>query len=496
MMNIPCEHTPRLLRAILAVMLAGCLLLTAGCGKEPAPPRESTPESGPGESIGETVGETVPAETDPVDPALSLTPFRQALVGTPQAFAVAYFGCHENLDSGDPVDPFAVMTREAPQLCADLPFLVSIPRERILGDGYGELYCIVPRDEDATVAVNRGAWDDRWVDYVYDEVLYRSESGEPILLFCNAAGWEPDTQVTITCSDGTVVTWYPWLNDYRCVEPLRDAEWTDLLWDFSPYAESLGYGYRRMLAEEWEHPTEDDLIGRTWGCDTYRRDETMAQYRVTFEADTCTVRWNDGIDAMTHEYRDAPWELRYAGDLAVLSIDFGEFAGELRYNLLVDREMEMLYCMMDITDGVVMPGWESLHRLLQPMDPLNAPEPGGMVGTWELAWTEVEGDVNAATPGDKVIVIGYMGSDTEYVITFTDNILPENGFRKKQLVVRAGEMYPGCGNSEWLAEVDHVGLYDSLYAVTLLDDGMLLMQDYWEFEDMAMVSYGWYRRVS
>ena len=56
-------------------------------------------------------------------------------------------------------------------------------------------------------------------------------------------------------------------------------------------------------------------------------------------------------------------------------------------------------------------------------------------------------------------------------------------------------MYWNCGNSMWLADVDHVGPWDTTYAITLLEDGRLLLQNYWEVDGAPSVSYEWYERA-
>ena len=40
-----------------------------------------------------------------------------------------------------------------------MPFLLEIPNNCILGAGYGDLYCIVPRDENTSLAVNHVTWE-------------------------------------------------------------------------------------------------------------------------------------------------------------------------------------------------------------------------------------------------------------------------------------------------------------------------------------------------
>ena len=161
--------------------------------------------------------------------AVSLVSFRQAMVGTPQLFGVAYFG--DTL--GQPVNPFSVMQEAAPQLCEDLPFLLAVPKENVVGIS-GHLYCIVPADENATVVVNGGGRNEEHEAFECDEVIYRSEKGEPILLLCNGSGCAPDTLVTITDCNGNVAVWQPNLDGSYRTAPLCDDDGKSLLYDFSP----------------------------------------------------------------------------------------------------------------------------------------------------------------------------------------------------------------------------------------------------------------------
>jgi hypothetical protein len=246
-----------------------------------------------------------------------------------------------------------------------------------------------------------------------------------------------------------------------------------------------------MKDSEWVMPTAEMLIGTTWYWEGFLKDGREVSYRLFFHGDTLSVQWNDGIDAESHEFRDALWELTYDEGFAILSIDFREFAGVLRYNLLYHEVYEQLYVGMDATQEEMPIGWEPLYRFLMP--PVT-PEPIEMVGSWELAWTEVEGDRNEATPGTQIIEITLDDSGL-YWISFTDNEFPDWSFQDKELVVFPEEIYPGCGNDQWSATVNYTGMGGTEYTLTLLEDGTLLMQNYWEMDGAPWVSYSCYRRA-
>ena len=150
----------------------------------------------------------------------SLVQLREEAMDLPSyLFAAAYIGS----SAGGPDDlelPLQEWVRTAaPELCAQYPFVQNIPRERVVGSG-GSLFCVVPRDPDATLAVNRIRWNPQNEDYDNLEVLYRSESGDPILLYaCADMGESPYLSVDkgqhgsylpIQLEPDTVIYFYPW----------------------------------------------------------------------------------------------------------------------------------------------------------------------------------------------------------------------------------------------------------------------------------------------
>ena len=462
----------------VAVLFAGILLLSAGCGNSP-------------DSIRDTiVVPTVPATKSTGKSAenASLNSLRQAMVETPQLFAAAYFGYHETLDSPLPVDPIPVMQENAPQLCADLPFLLEIPEDRIIGEG-GDLFCIVPLDEDAAVAVSKGYWDEENQQHIYDDILYSSNTGEPILLWCNT-DWEPDTEVYISGPSGEVF-WYPQEDDNRCVSSQRNDDGEELFHDFSPYRELLLARHRRMKDSGWVMPTKDSLTGTTWNWSGFLKDGRDVSYRVTFDADTLSVRWNDGIDERDHEYLHAAWELTYDEGFAIVSIDFREMAGVLRYNLLYHEAFEELYVALDAVPEEMPIGWEPLYRFLVRSV---APEPTDMIGEWEMVWREVEDDRSYAQPGECTIEIMSAASGS-LLMRYISRDFPENNFFNEPLTIDTRQMHTLCGNDEWVADVDYLGPWDTTYTVTLTSDDVLIKQNYCLLDGAPTVSYEYFYRI-
>ena len=363
------------MKKVICVLLSVCVLLClAACVGDHEPTTGTTEsesteptkgqipetaESTHASAVTPTTELTVPSE-DREDPSLLI--FRQAMVETPQLFAAAFFGY-----APQDADPFAIMQEAAPQLCEDLPFLLSIREENIMGT-FGYLFCIVPADENATVAVNRRPWNPETESYKEPEVLYRSESGSPLLVMCPNEDWIPDTEIIITDSNGTVAIWSPYLEPSYRISSLRNENGEDLIFDFTSYDELPNPG------------------------------------------------WNQRIDSSE------------------------------------------------------------------------------LVGTWELAWTEVEGDRNEAAPGVCTIQIT-PDEKGFYRFTLANKDFPEEDVRDRELIVAPGELYPGCGNDQWIGKVTEASGNTVAYALTLLEDDTLLLQTYWEMDGMPWVSYGWYQKI-
>lgn len=481
------------MRPLCAFLLVGSMLLITGCdvlspflGTKPT---GSTVPTGSTETTQGGFVETVPTQQPTVDAESSLNALRQAMVGTTQTFAVAYFGWG-NIEA--PKDVFDWMMNCAPQLCSDLPFLLSIPEEKVFGQT-GDIFCIVPANPDASVAVYRRNWDTE-DEYEYSEHVYISKAGDPILLLCNYNGLEPDTEVIITDPDGTQTVWYPQTNSELFVMPLYNDHWDTLFFDFTSYAEYLASDYFELQEENWELPTREDLIGQAWGMEELLKDGRETVSVIYFDTDTAYVRWTTGYDDDYHVFEDASWDLTYEQGFAVLTIDFREFAGILRYNLLYDEETGWLYTMVDASTGNVTPGSLKLFRYLEPIS-INAPEPLEMVGTWERFRYEIEGYEEEDTSGSCTIRISGMREDS-LSISFTDVNRPSDNYQNRPLIIRQGAIYAGCGNDLWRAEVDYTGPYGTTYTITLLEDGTLLVQNYWLMDGAPMVSYEWFRRIS
>ena len=152
-------------------------------------------------------------------------------------------------------------TNEA--MLREYPFIAEIDENHIIGRA-GHLYCIVPVDGNATVAINRVQWNEKTQTDEVVEVLYRSETGEPVLLFANLDGvaYEADTQVFITDSSGNICEWDPSLDAMSHLAPCTSEAGDYLSFDFTEYAwYNAPSEFAGRLSDGWSGMTALGLAG-------------------------------------------------------------------------------------------------------------------------------------------------------------------------------------------------------------------------------------------
>ena len=223
----------------------------------------NTPTGGNVPDRGDTDGDGMDGgEPGAYDDSLDL--LRQELDERQQdeRFAVAYIG-----DIDGSLSDLAVPLRDwindkAPGLCAQYTFVRNIPQERVVGDS-GSLFCVVPRDPNATVAVNRVRWNEAKGGYETLEVLYRSESGDPILLFIsNDLGTVPTdtTELLLTDSHPDTLSWYPIPGIVAL--PYDYENDRKLAYDFTFYSQEGNDGFGSDIG--WTCPTGSQLTQEVW----------------------------------------------------------------------------------------------------------------------------------------------------------------------------------------------------------------------------------------
>ena len=260
-------------RRICAAILCHILLLgLAGCGKA----NKAKPNDGGDPPVKASVdalkqGQPAADSKETVDGAESLARVRGDLEYDGRLTgAAAYLGLREK---GDQTELTDWLRENCADLTSELPFLLEIPSERVLGAGYGKLFCIVPRDENTSLAVNHVTWQmmGNGLHPVADEVLYREEYAEPVLVFVDPE--EPDREVNLVTNDGVAAIWYPQEDGYGNLILPTDETGAPMLYDFAIYGYTTGLdypeGWEPSGDDWWLPPTELGLADTSWLCDSW-----------------------------------------------------------------------------------------------------------------------------------------------------------------------------------------------------------------------------------
>ena len=254
------NNKKKLVRSLAAMLLALAMALPlTACQVEI--PGMGTININDGASDGDTAktnGDEPGAHDDSLDLLRQLLDERQQ----DERLAVAYIG-----DINGSLSDLAIPLRDwindtAPGLCAQYTFVRNIPQERVVGDS-GSLFCVVPCDPDATVAVNRARWNEAKGGYETLDVLYRSESGDPILLFVsNDLGTVPTdtTELLLTDSHPDTLSWYPIPGIVAL--PYDSENERRLAYDFTFYSQEGNDGFGSDIG--WTCPSGSQLTQEIW----------------------------------------------------------------------------------------------------------------------------------------------------------------------------------------------------------------------------------------
>ena len=274
------------------------------------------------------------------------------------AGAVAYLGFREQSEKS----PLPEWLREnCAGLVSEMPFLLDIPAERVLGAGWGDLYCIVPRDENTSLAVNHVTWESlgNGVWPVPGEVLYREECAQPVLTFVNYEQWrdEPDTEIVLVTNDGVEVKWLPLTDEYGISIVPTGENYLPMLMDFGIWGYVTGLDY----PEDWE-PSGDDwwLPPTDWGL-AYTN-WTCEQWYMEFGWGDSDPDYSGRID-LYHQPEDGQeYAYSYSGIWRMegdcLHLDLSDGAGTRMsgsFPVLIDPSGESLHIQQDRETGVCPP---------------------------------------------------------------------------------------------------------------------------------------------
>ena len=321
----------KLVRLLVAALLALAMTLSlTGCQVEI--PGMGTINISDGTTTGGTGGGGMGGEPGAYDDSLDL--LRQELDDRQQdeRFAVAYIGDIDGKLSDLTVPLRDWINDTAPGLCAQYTFIRDIPQERVVDDS-GSLFCVVPHDPNATVAVNRVRWNEAKGDYDTVEVLYRSESGDPILLFVsNDLGSFPTdtTELLLTDSHSDTLSWYPIPG--MVALPYDYENDRKLAYDFTNCGGSIVGGGEIG----WTCPSGSQLTQEIWAWDGHTDKPALATLELHANSSqeddwgTATFTWWYESDFVTpEEVYTGEWGLTANGEYSgVLMLDLTRTGGK------------------------------------------------------------------------------------------------------------------------------------------------------------------------
>jgi len=245
-----------------------------------------------------------------------------------ERLAVAYIG-----DINGSLSDLAVPLRDwindtAPGLCAQYTFVRNIPQERVVGDS-GSLFCVVPRDPNATVAVNRVRWNEAKGGYETLDVLYRSESGDPILLFVsNDLGTVPTdtTELLLTDSHPDTLSWYPIPGIVAL--PYDSENERRLAYDFTFYSQERNDGFGSDIG--WTCPSGSQLTQEIWAWQGHTDKPALATLELHANSSQEDY-WGSATFTWWYESDFVTPEEVYTGDWGLTAN--GEYSGVIMLDL-------------------------------------------------------------------------------------------------------------------------------------------------------------------
>ena len=313
-----------LLVFMMTLSLTGCQVEIPGMGTINISDGTTTGGTGGGNTGGDIGGE--PGAYDD-----SLNLLRQELEERQQdeRFAVAYIGDIDGSLSDLAISLQEWMNSKAPMLCAQYPFIRNIPQERVVDDK-GSLFCVVPRDPDATVVVNRIRWSEAKGNYETIKELYHSQNGEPILLFVSydleKTPFET-TELRLTDRYGDTLSWLPTTGAVSLPYDYENDK--NLAFDFTFYSQE-GNDENDGSDFGWTCPDGSQLTQKLWVW----RGEADKPAIATLELNANSSQendWGSGTFIWWYESDYTTPEEVYEGDWS-LSAN-GEYSGVLTLDM-------------------------------------------------------------------------------------------------------------------------------------------------------------------
>ena len=263
----------------------------------------------------------------------------------PPVMASAYLGYLESEPEGG-VTPW--LQAKHPDWMEKYSFVADIPAGRVIGT-HGSVYCIVPRDADASVEVNRVFIGENG-SYPVQEVLYTSEKGDPILIL-DAMENNTMLQIVITNRNGKGVLAYPEWGSYEAT-PEGVPEGSQIV-DFGPV---IPYDvYSSYLQDGWYVPDPTQLANTNWQCDTVWALDLNCESGNADEGGSAYLYWveDGGVYRTTHT---GTWNLT-DGYLILDLLPIDESTTEIHdsYRVLLSPEEEPWLWFGRGESGEVMP---------------------------------------------------------------------------------------------------------------------------------------------
>ena len=348
-----------LARLVTALLCLALFLSLSACGGKTKPDAADVSGAKGMLSGGKEVSVSPAPETDQEQAKASVALLRRSMAEFDrQACAVAYLGHREKGDGASLSD---WLRTNCSGLTNELPFILSIPSERVLGGSYGDLFCFVPRDENSSFAVNRVKWAPgrSSVRPQNVEVLYRSEKAQPVLVFCHCEEYldEPDIEIHVIAENGADVTWYPQLDEWGNIVLPADSDGNAAMLDFTIFGDTTGLDYSGDWNDPpddgwWLPPTNEGLADTSWSWENW----TMELRRGSGDPDYFGVAELRQLSGERQAYTGV-W--RMSGDCLelMLSAGTGTSTGGC-FPVLVDQSGDNLVIQQS-RDGISPPFFEN-----------------------------------------------------------------------------------------------------------------------------------------
>lgn len=319
-------------KCIVALIIAILLSFTACDEKTPSP--------------GMTEPSTQPIAAAKKDPPRSkdgLSELRSDMEQT--IMAIADFDFPELSEDFEVMD---YLQDEYPNWLEEKDFIRKIPEERIIRtcgyDAWANLVCVVPKDPASTVCVDVTRYMDTQ-PYEKVDVVYRSETGEPILLLADISE-VISVCVSVTDSNGNTASYIPYW-DY-----LGDEKFADTVLDISPVSEKTAY--ENALDYGWIVPDGSFYTYHFWQSDYGYQLELYYAPGEVYDGDAYIYE-DDGAGYFVETYQ-GHW--RYAdGKLHLNMENFYDDSLSIQadFPILIDPFEEGWLCIFPAEDGEVLP---------------------------------------------------------------------------------------------------------------------------------------------